>query len=109
MALLRDRPPLEATLSALDDDVNRALLRELTEPMTVREAAEAASIPLSTAYRKFDRLSETPLVSVTIEFDPNGHHRSRYRAAFGEVAIKLDEGGFELDISALEAEFGPNT
>lgn len=105
----RTEVPIDVTLRALDDSVNRALLRELTDPKTVREAAEAAGIPLSTAYRKFDRLAQTPLVTTTVEFDPAGHHRSRYQAAFDEIAIRLGEYGFELDVSRRAEGIAPNT
>lgn len=95
-----DGPELEAVLDALHDEDCRKIVRALSEPMTADEIAEATDIPLSTTYRKLDRLTEASLLEEGVELRPDGQHASRYAVAFDEVAIALsDERELAVDIS----------
>jgi len=95
-----DSPELESVLEALHDEDCREIVRALSEPMTADEISEATGIPLSTTYRKLDRLTEASLLEEGVEIRPEGQHASRYAVAFDEVVIGLsEEMAFEVDVS----------
>lgn len=92
-----DSPDLERVSSALDDADCREIISVLGEPRTASEVAEVADLPLSTTYRKLDRLTEAGLASETVGVRQGGHHRSRYVADFDRVSVRLDDDN-ELDV-----------
>jgi len=93
-------PELQAVLDALDDPACREIVSALSEPMTAEEISDATDIPLSTTYRKLDRLTEASLLEEGVEIRSDGQHASRYVVAFDEVSIGLSEGReFGVDIS----------
>jgi DNA-binding transcriptional ArsR family regulator len=95
-----DSPDLQEVLEALHDDDCREIVGVLSEPMTADEIADATDIPLSTTYRKLDRLTEAELLEEGVELRPDGQHASRYVVSFDEVAITLsEEMEFEVDLS----------
>jgi len=95
-----DGPELQAVLGALDDPVCREIISVLSEPMTAEEISEAADIPLSTTYRKLDRLTDASLLEEGVEIRSDGQHASRYAVAFDEVSIGLtEEREFGVDVS----------
>ncbi|MDL5362309.1 helix-turn-helix domain-containing protein [Halalkalicoccus sp. NIPERK01] len=81
----RDVPDPDAVFRALDDRTCREIITELGEPRTVTEIAERCDIPLSTTYRKVERLDEASLVTQQTEIRRGGHHRALYRADFVTV------------------------
>lgn len=86
-----DRPDLERVSGALDDTDCREIITVLGEPRTASEVAEVADLPLSTTYRKLDRLTEAGLATETVGVRQDGHHTSRYVADFDRIGIRLDE------------------
>ena len=92
MSRRSESPRLETVLDALDDPACRALVHAIDAPRTASELAERADVPLSTAYRKLDRLTEASLLETETEVRADGHHTTRYRLAFEEVTITLDDG-----------------
>ncbi|RKD93815.1 winged helix-turn-helix domain-containing protein [Halopiger aswanensis] len=78
-------------IDALEDDACCDILAVLEEPMTVKEIAAEAEVPLSTTYKKVDRLTDTSLVGEEIQLRPGGHHRSQYVARFERLAVEFDE------------------
>jgi DNA-binding transcriptional ArsR family regulator len=84
-------PPREAVLETLGDEPTRAIIEELSEPMTANELSEACDIPLSTMYRKLDRLTEASLVTESTEIRRNGQHTTRYTRDFTEVTVWVSE------------------
>lgn len=93
-------PDLQDVLDALDDSDCRKIIKELDQPMTASEISEEAGIPLSTAYRKLDLLSEASLLEERTEIRQGGHHTTRYLLAFEAVRIMLDDDHeFEVTIS----------
>ncbi|WP_254921632.1 helix-turn-helix domain-containing protein, partial [Halorubrum sp. Ea1] len=56
-------------------------------PMTTSELADACDIALSTAYRKVERLSETPLLVEGVRFDPEGDHAAEYSRGATDAAV----------------------
>ncbi len=82
----------EQVLSALGDDPSRAILEALSEPMTANELATECDIPLSTMYRKLERLSEAGLVSESTAIRASGQHTTRYALDFTEITVWLTDG-----------------
>lgn len=54
---------VEQVFQTLDDQHCREIITQLEEPQTVTEIAENCDIPLSTTYRKVERLDEASLIS----------------------------------------------
>jgi DNA-binding transcriptional ArsR family regulator len=95
-----ETPALQDVLDALDDPDCRDIVSVLDEPMTASEISEASDIPLSTTYRKIDRLKDAQLVYEGTEIRPDGQHASKYEVNFEDVIISLTEGrDFEAEIA----------
>jgi DNA-binding transcriptional ArsR family regulator len=86
-----DQPALQEVLDALDDPACRTIVSVLEEPMTASEIAAASDIPLSTTYRKIERLTEAALLTEGTEIRPDGQHASTYAVDFEEVVITVTE------------------
>jgi len=84
-------PDLQEVLDALDDPDCRRIVTVLEEPMTASEISDASGIPLSTTYRKIERLEEAQLLYEGTEIRPDGQHASTYEVSFEEVVIRLTE------------------
>ncbi|MFC6719593.1 helix-turn-helix domain-containing protein [Natrialbaceae archaeon GCM10025810] len=98
-------PDPERVIEVLDDDACREIVSVLEEPMSVKEISEEAEVPLSTAYKKLDRLTDVSLVSEAIQIRPGGHHRNRYVSQFERIAIEFDENrDFRVEIERPLAE-----
>ncbi|MFB6166016.1 MAG: helix-turn-helix domain-containing protein [Haloarculaceae archaeon] len=96
------QPELQPVLDALDDPTCRAIVRNLTEPMTAEEIAETCDVPLSTTYRKLDLLTEASLLEEGMQLRPDGQHASEYEVNFEEVVVRLSEDReFEAAISRV--------
>ncbi|MUW14012.1 helix-turn-helix domain-containing protein [Halorubrum sp. CBA1125] len=104
-----DTETLDETFDALADPDCRAILAAADAPMTTSELADACDIALSTAYRKVERLSQTPLLTEGVRFDPNGDHAAEYARAATDAAVELTDDGVTLTVDerggtdALEA------
>lgn len=81
----------EEVLDALDDPDCRAIIRTLEEPMTASELADQCDIPMSTTYRKLEKMTDATLLDELTEIRTSGHHTTRYRIDFTEVRIELEE------------------
>lgn len=98
-----NQPELESILDALNDEACRRIVEVLSEPMTAEDISEAAEIPLSTTYRKLDRLTDASLLEEGVEVRKDGQHVSRYILVFDEVNISLsDERTLEVELSREE-------
>lgn len=95
---------LDATFEALADADCRAILAAAATPKTTSELAEACDIALSTAYRKVELLSETPLLAEGVRFDPDGDHAAEYVRDAADAAIELDDGGVSLTVDREGAD-----
>lgn len=93
-------PEPESVLSALDDPDCRDIISCLEQPMTASQLSEICEVPLSTMYRKLERLSEATLLDEGTEIRPGGQHATRYDVNFQDVTFSLDdEREFEVAIS----------
>ncbi|PHQ40563.1 transcriptional regulator [Halorubrum persicum] len=95
---------LDDTFEALADPDCRAILGAADTAMTTSELAEACDIALSTAYRKVERLSETPLLVEGVRFDPDGDHAAEYTRGATDATIELGEGGVTLTVDDAAAD-----
>jgi predicted transcriptional regulator len=94
-----DAPAHEYVFGVLTDDACREIIAALEEPLTVPEIAEETGHPLSTTYRKLDRLTESGLVRETTGLRPGRNQKSRYVSDFDRVAIGLDDDqSLEVDV-----------
>lgn len=84
----------------LGDADCRLIAARLDEPMTASEVAERCDVPLSTTYRKLDRLTEVGLVAEGTRID-DGHHAAVYRPAFDAVTIERTDDGLDAAIDAV--------
>lgn len=90
---------LDATFEALADPDCRAILSAAETAMTTGELADACDLALSTAYRKVERLSETPLLNEGVRFDPNGDHAAEYTRGATDATVELADGGVTLTVA----------
>ncbi|ELY49470.1 winged helix-turn-helix domain-containing protein [Natronorubrum sulfidifaciens] len=86
-----ETPDLERVVSVLDDADCRAIISVLEEPKTVPDIADETELPLSTTYRKLDRLTEADLVDEAVGVRQGRHHKSRYVANFDRISISFDD------------------
>lgn len=91
---------VEAFLHAVDDSGCRALLDAMKDDAkAVRELSEECDIPLSTAYRKIDRLQAAGLVEETVRLGGSGGHKNAYeRSCEGALITITDDGEFEVEL-----------
>lgn len=91
-------PDPEAVFEALDDDACREILAALDEPMSASRVAEAAEVPVSTTYKKLDKLEEASLLAEETQLREGGHHRSRYLRDFGRLEVEVEDRQFVVDV-----------
>lgn len=87
----RESPALDDVLETVADRDARALIRQMERPRTAAELSEASDVPLSTTYRKIDRLADATLIDEIIEIRDDGRHTSRYYPDFVSIEISLAE------------------
>lgn len=103
-----DGPDLQQVMERLEDPDCRAILGELDQPRTTKEIMDACDLSQTTAYRKLDRLSDTPLVEATTEVRDDGHHTTRYERVVTGVFVGLDGESFDLQLVAGEDSESPD-
>ena len=93
-------------LTVLEDEECRSILAETSEsPYSVNELAEECDIPLSTAYRKVDRLADAGLIEEQIRLSTSGKHTSEYRLAVNDIQISIgSDAGIELSLVSPNTE-----
>lgn len=93
-------PDLDVVLAALADEDCRVLLETMDGPMSAAELSERSDVPLSTTYRKIDRLAEASLIDEQIEIRDDGRHTSHYEPDFDRIEIvRGEDRHLELDIN----------
>lgn len=87
---------VSTVLAALDDEGCREILTyTYQEPMTAQELADATDIPLSTVYRKLDRLTDCGLLSERPRVRPGEKDANQYEPAFQSLQLRLTDEGIE--------------
>ncbi|QFU82752.1 winged helix-turn-helix domain-containing protein [Natronorubrum aibiense] len=106
---LTDEEPVDtqAVLAALDDDACRAILEATSEEsLTATELSEQCEIPMSTAYRKVEKLTDANLVEERVRINTSGKHATEYRKCFDDVLVSVDGGDVTIEITKPDADAG---
>lgn len=74
--------------------------------MTAGEVATTLEQPLSTVYRKLDRLSDTSLVTSTRRISSDGHHPCQYQSTVEHVHVQLS--AINNDVLDVDVSEGPH-
>jgi predicted transcriptional regulator len=102
---LTEQPKPGTVFDVLDDELCRHIVSTFNGPMTVKEISEAANVPVSTAYKKIDKLERATLLRAETELRPGGHHRSRYHLDFERLMVLLDEERqFDVEVTRPMAD-----
>jgi DNA-binding transcriptional ArsR family regulator len=79
-------------LSTLADPDSRSILSLISKrPMTAAELTETMEVPLSTTYRKINRLLDTPLVDAEYRLESDGKPPRQYLCKINHVRIQLPQ------------------
>lgn len=92
-----DPPSVDDVLDALADDAARRILTALTEPKTASDLSEECDIPLSTTYRKLEKLTDASLLRESTDIRRDGQHTTRYSVSFDSVTVSIDGADDEAD------------
>lgn len=100
---------VERLLGALEDADCRAILAATTEQaLSANEVSESCDLPLSTAYRKLELLTDAGLLEEQLRLSRSGKHTSEYVRAVEEVTVSID-GAIELEVSGKGSEERPSS
>lgn len=99
--VVRDEDAIQDLLDAFNDAGCRAILDATSdEALSTNEISEACDLPLSTAYRKLDQLTDAGLVEERTRIRRSGKHASEYARVVDDVVISIDScGEMELRVS----------
>lgn len=90
----RDEPDPEIVLESLADDVSLDILEATSgASLSATEISSRCDIPLSTTYRKLERLTDARLVEERIRISTTGQHAAEYRKSFDDVSVTVTESG----------------
>ncbi len=88
----------EDILESLSDKYTRRILRVIDDdPHTASEIAKATDIPLSTTYRKINRLVELGVLTEHVRLSNSGHHSHEYQRPVEAVCVSFD-GEIEVNL-----------
>lgn len=95
---------VEAMLGALEDADCRAILEATTdESLTANEISERCDLPLSTAYRKLEQLTEAGLLDEQLRLSRSGKHTSEYTRSIDDIQVSIGQD-IELCVTRSNAE-----
>lgn len=86
-----DPTRVERALRALNDPACREIVAQLDEPKPAHALLERCNVSSSTLYRKLELLVESDLVEKRIVIEADYSQSTRYRLAFDELAISIDD------------------
>jgi len=97
----------EAILSILSDEGCRAILSAADVPRTAKELAEACDLPISTVYRKLDRIESTPLLEESTRVRLYGKHPQQYQRRGDRIQLRLPpDYRFDVDVTVRPPDCG---
>lgn len=93
---------LSALFDALQDRDCRTILEATwEEALSASEISSRCDLPLSTTYRKVEKLQAADLVSENIRIRQSGKHASEYVAAVEDLTLSLDgDDGLTVRLAA---------
>lgn len=75
-----------------DEDARTILAAAASEPVTVHELVDRCGVPISTAYRKTNRLVDASLLEERTRVHENGKNSSEYVSRITEFVVELHDG-----------------
>jgi predicted ArsR family transcriptional regulator len=96
MGTTRDRAFLDAVG---DEDCKTILDAVREEAKTIPELSEECDIPLSTAYRKVNRLQEAELVAEKNRLPEDCRPKNVYELNFDGAVVTMGEDGFAVEFA----------
>lgn len=85
-------------LSLLEDSYAREIVTCLREgPKPARTVAAKCDCSRTTVYRRLARLEEAGVVSASVRYDPDGHHRKRFHLCVDKITVELEAGGIVIE------------
>lgn len=95
---------IQELLDVLDDADCRAILDATSDTaLSANEVSETCELPLSTAYRKLDLLTNTELLDERTRIRRSGKHASEYSRSVSDVVVSIStHGEIELEVSHRE-------
>lgn len=105
VCVLDSEQSVQAVLESLEDaDCRRILESTDDDALSAKEVSEVCGLPLSTAYRKLERLTDVGLLGERTRIDPGGKHASEYRVLVDDVAVSLHpDAGLAVSIAYRDA------
>lgn len=89
----------EELLSLLGDEYARSILQTIAQtPRSGRDIVEETGFSKATVYRRLDRLEAAGLVASETMFDPDGHHRERFRSTVEGATCEFGPDGIEMTL-----------
>lgn len=103
-AVIDDAERVQAVLDAITDEDCRAVLDATGDrALTASEVSEACELPLSTAYRKLDALTDAGLVLERTRIRRSGKHTSEFVRLVEDVVVSVGtSGGVSLEVVTRE-------
>ena len=91
---------VQVVFDALGDPDCREILRAIgPSALTANECSESCDLPLSTTYRKLERLSEAGLIEEQLRLRRDGKHANQYRRRFEGVSVEVhDDGALNVEL-----------
>lgn len=102
-----DDETVDELLELFSDGYARELIAALSdEPRSARELVESSEMSRATVYRRLNRLQEHDLVSSSLAFHPDGHHRKVFEVTFESFVLDLVD---DVATVTIEVEDGDDT
>lgn len=98
---VQDPEKIGALLDALEDVDCRSIIEATREEaLSASELSDECELPLSTTYRKLEKLTDVGLLDEEIRLSRSGKHTSEYVLSIEDVQLSVsDDNGVEVVIS----------
>ena len=97
--------PGQLVIETLANEDCRSILEATgREAKTASELSDACDIPLSTTYRKLERLTDAGLLEESLRLSHSGKHTTEYRHTLIEIHVSVGpEDGFAMTVGSRGA------
>ncbi|WP_431358759.1 helix-turn-helix domain-containing protein [Halovenus amylolytica] len=102
---------IEQLLGTLEDPDCRAIIEATSEEAySASELSDRCDLPLSTAYRKLDALTEVGLLKERIRLSNTGQHTSEYTLQIEHISLTVDDdAGISLTLTKQDEKQAANS
>jgi len=95
----------EELFALFEADYTEEILVALGDrPMAARDLVRECAASRATVYRRLNALHDAGLVAETMTYDPDGHHRTVYRATVDRISIELTGDGLSMTAASTGAD-----